>query len=92
MDGMLAGIPAALLAEWTAFDKVEPISLGYRGDVQAGIVASLLANVYRDPSKKAEPYTPEDFIPSFRRAERRNPRDMWKEIRSWAILNGAKVN
>ncbi len=29
----------------------------------AGVVASVVANVNRDPKKKREPFTPQDFMP-----------------------------
>ncbi len=88
---MLASIPMRLFNEWQAFDRLEPISLGWRGDVQAGVVASLLANIYRDPRRKPEPFRPEDFMPKFEEPKAQEPEDIYKIFRSWAILAGAKV-
>ena len=89
---MLTRMPAALLAEWMAFNQVEPVSLGYRGDVQAGIVASLIANVNRDVKSRKEPYEAEDFMPrygeptpgpSLKGGETR-PEDVWAKVKMWA--------
>jgi hypothetical protein len=48
------------LAEWQAFDAIEPIG-HKRGDVQSAIIAATVANASRDP--KRQPYKVEDFIP-----------------------------
>jgi len=95
VEGMLAQMPAALLAEWMAFDQVEPISLGYRGDVGTGIVASLIANVYRDPKKRQEAYEASDFMPKYgpnspapfperEVGEEPAPEEVWAKVRIWA--------
>jgi hypothetical protein len=34
-----------------------------RADYRAALVASVLANVNRDPKRRSEPYTPFDFMP-----------------------------
>jgi hypothetical protein len=47
------------LTEWMAFDLVEPIG-GKRGDIQAAVVASTIANVNRGRSTR--PYEVQDFI------------------------------
>ena len=39
----------------------------YRADFRAGMVCSLIANVYRDAKRKPEPFTPEDFMPVTKR-------------------------
>lgn len=30
---------------------------------RAALICSILANIYRDPKKKSQPFTPEDFMP-----------------------------
>lgn len=55
---------AGQLEEWRAYYELEPWG-GYRGDLQAGITASALWNIYRDRRKKQEPFTPEDFVLKF---------------------------
>lgn len=47
--------------EWMAFYQVDPFG-GVRGDVQAGIIASTIANVNRDPKKRRKPYGVQDFM------------------------------
>lgn len=50
--------------EWYEFSRLEP--LGYvRGDVQAGVVASAIWNIYRDREKRPEPFGPGEFVPRF---------------------------
>lgn len=45
----------ALVKTWT--DKE------YRSFIKAGVVASTIANIHRDPQRKPEPFSPEDFAP-----------------------------
>ena len=56
---LLARIDSRELSEWIEFNSVEPIS--YRGDLQAGIIASTIANVNR--GKDTQPFHPIDFMP-----------------------------
>lgn len=50
--------------DWLALWQIEPWG-DARGDMQAAVVASLLANVHRDKKKRVKPFTPQDFIPDF---------------------------
>lgn len=50
------------LAEAMAYDLIEPCG-HYRGDIQAGIIASTFANMKRPPNSK--PFRPSDFLPRF---------------------------
>jgi hypothetical protein len=86
-------MPSSLFARWKAFDKLEPISLGWRGDYQAGIVASMLANINRDATKRPNPFLPGDFIPVFGRSrpKPKSKKDLYQNFRGWAILAGAKA-
>lgn len=68
-EELLDSMSGRELAEWMAFYQVEPFG-DVRGDLQAGIVASTLANVYRDRKKKPKPYNPEEFMPKFERPKR----------------------
>jgi len=45
-----------------AFYRLEPWGSHY-DDLRAGVVASMLANVNRDPKKRADPFDSLDFIP-----------------------------
>ncbi len=48
------------LTEWIAYHSISPID-DSRGDLQAGIVASIVANVNR--SAKSPAFKPTDFMP-----------------------------
>ena len=47
--------------ECMLYDQMEPFG-GPRGDLQAGVIASVIANVNRDPKKKTKPWSPVDFM------------------------------
>lgn len=53
-------ISSAEFAEWIAFAQVDGPWWAERGDLQAGIVASTLANIH---SRKGRRYTARDFMP-----------------------------
>ena len=54
------------LTEWIAYHAISPLD-DARGDLQAGIVASLIANVNRSPQSPA--FKPTDFMPYIDRPE-----------------------
>ncbi len=62
MDHMLRSMSSRLLTEWLAYYSLEPF-----GDEwpRTALLASLIAEVNRDPDKRSEPFTPEDFMPKF---------------------------
>ena len=66
MEEMLARMSAREFASWRIFDAQSPIG-DRRADLQAGVVAAAVANVFSDPDKRSKPYTPEDFALSFER-------------------------
>lgn len=87
--------------EWMYYAEVEPFG-EERGDLQAGIVASVIANVNRDP-KKGKPFSPGDFMPRFldvgsedggrvaKRAPLTDPGE-WARVKQMAkALKGKKV-
>lgn len=59
VDALLARLSARDFHEWMAFYQIDPWG-DQRGDVQAGVIASTLANIHRD--KHATPFTPRDFM------------------------------
>lgn len=81
---MLRGMDAQMLAEWMAFDQVEPVSLGFRGDVQAAQIASTIANVNRDASKRKQPYEIEDFLVRYDEKKEPKPEEVWSKVKAWA--------
>jgi len=54
---------SAELTEWMAFFSLEPWGTEVE-DWRAAMVASVIANVNRDP-KKRKPYEPKDFMPRY---------------------------
>ena len=52
------------LSEWMVYYELEPFG-EERADLRAGIVASTVANVNRDPKKQKKPYSPQEFLPQF---------------------------
>jgi hypothetical protein len=60
---MLARLSWDQFLEWAAFAEIEPFG-EERADWRAGMVASVIANVNRDP-KKGKPFGPRDFMPDF---------------------------
>lgn len=62
MRELLGALDSHELTEWTAFDVVEPIG-GRRGDIQAAVVASTVANIWRKQGSSA--FEPADFIPDY---------------------------
>lgn len=65
---MLASIPSRLLSEWMLFAQIEPFG-EERADRRAGIVASTVANVNRDPKIRREPWRADDFMPQYDRED-----------------------
>ncbi len=63
---LLASCDSRELAEWMAYEQVEPFG-DARGDLQAGVVASTIANVNR--GKRAKSYKPQDFLLQFRKPQ-----------------------
>ncbi|MEO6147177.1 MAG: DUF4035 domain-containing protein [Sulfuriferula sp.] len=61
---------AAELSELRHFHDLEPLG-GARGDVQAGIIASIIANVNR--GKNTDPFTVLDFMPFAERPAKAEP-------------------
>lgn len=57
-------IPARLLTEWMAYDRVEPFG-EWRADLRVAMLAALYANAHR--GKDAAPLGIDDFMPSFYR-------------------------
>jgi hypothetical protein len=87
---LLQRISSRELSEWMAYYRLEPFG-DERGDLQAGIVASAVYNVYRDP-RKTDPFEPRDFLLEFAEPEEEEKpsEQVYGMFRSWAILMGAK--
>ncbi len=48
--------------EWMVYESIEPFG-DRRGDIQAAMMCSLVANVNR--GEKTKPYSPMDFVPDW---------------------------
>jgi hypothetical protein len=70
VEELLDSLSASELAEWSAFYSLEPWGAD-AAFLRSGIIASLIANVNRDTKKKAEPFTPQDFMPQFGKAQKK---------------------
>lgn len=74
---MSAVISEAELREWMQFFTLEP----FGSEVEFyrfGIIASVLANVNRDPKKRGKPFTPVDFIPTPKADKARRDKEAMK--------------
>jgi len=65
-------------AEWMAFARLEPLG-ERRGDWQAALVASTVANVNRDPKQRKDPFTPSDFLLEWSTDDQERERQTWQE-------------
>jgi hypothetical protein len=78
-DHLLRLLDSRQLAEWEAFDQLEPFG-DWRADLRAGIVAGTIARANGAKRAKAT-----DFIPRFDR-EGDRPRDLHAKVR--AVFGG----
>ena len=74
-----------------AFFRLEPWGCEVE-DWRAGMVASTIANVNRDPKKQYKPYAPGDFMPQ--RVEPQKEEQTWEEqaqiLEMWFRTAGKK--
>jgi flagellar basal body rod protein FlgC len=59
-------------------------------DLRAGIVASTIANVNREPKKQRKPFKPQDFTPQWEKppAKEQTAEEQRKIIEMWQKLLG----
>ena len=72
-------------AEWMAYYRIDPFG-PVRGDLQAGIVASTLVNLFRKEANSA----PSDFKLSFGHRVQRSAQDLFGLVKTAFLLSGAK--
>ena len=77
-------LPAKDWAELEALDRIDPFG-PERGDLRMGVLASLIANVHRDP-KKTGAFKPIDFMPFVPEADRQKAADRALEQKLIAAL------
>ena len=76
---------------WWVYESIEPF--GEAGaSLRAGIIASVIANANRDPKRKKDPFTPEDFMVRVKEAEAKPgwERDLMM-MKHLAALQNARV-
>jgi hypothetical protein len=66
VDAWAAELSHRTFAGWVAYASVEPFG-EERADLRAGIIASVMANVSRDPKRRPQPFTPQEFMPFLHR-------------------------
>jgi len=59
---LLERIDSRELTEWAVFFGLEPWGTEVE-DWRAALIASTIANSYRDPKRRRKPYEPSDFMP-----------------------------
>ncbi len=64
MDQFLETTTAKQLNTWKNYFSIYRFN-EERSDYRMGVMASLLANIYRDHEVKTEPFKPIDFFPKF---------------------------
>lgn len=69
MDELLRQISSRELSEWIAFASLEPIG-DERGDWQAALVASVVAEAARDRKRRRKPFAPKEFLLTFESKQR----------------------
>ena len=62
------------LSEWIAYARIEPFGF-HRTDVGFATIACVVANANRDPKKKSQPFTIDDFIPKYEEVEEATPEE-----------------
>jgi hypothetical protein len=63
---LLTGVSSEDITEMIAFNQLEPFG-ALQEEFKAGAICAVIANVNRDPKRRANPYTAADFMPALRR-------------------------
>ncbi len=69
---------SAEFAEWLAYYRLEPFG-EERADARSALLAALIANLYRNPKRRREPYQISDFMPHFE-AHEADEKPAWQRI------------
>lgn len=75
--------------EWMIMEQIEPFG-DKRGDIQAGLIAQIIANIHRDPNK--DPYQLEDFLPQFEERKKLTPEQSPEDQMAFMLALQAKQN
>jgi hypothetical protein len=83
---LLDRISSKELTEWIAFYSLEPF--GYLAEMHGdAITASTIANANRDPKKKAEPFSANDFLP---KEEVEDNRTVFQKLKDYLLVNNSQ--
>lgn len=86
---LLDSISYEELLEWGEYEQRE--AFGERvANFRAGLLASVIANVNRDPKSRPEPYEPMEFMP-YERAERNRQEQYLAEQKQAQALEGEAI-
>jgi len=85
---------AGQLAEWEAYDKIEPIGTSkydwYRTGLLASVITNLVSAIFgKKGSRKSA--SPEDFVPDWARVDKRVRRQSVEEMKM-VMMSFAKVH
>lgn len=90
---MLSRIPSRILSEWMAYYSLEPFGQE-RDNMHAGLVASAVYNVNRDPKRQRKPFQPADFMLEFDSAggvkTEKTASEIYALFRTWAMVHKGK--
>jgi hypothetical protein len=78
---MLAKMRPSELGLWAALWRIEPWG-DERADLRSAIVASVLANVNRNPQKRSQPFQPKDFMPYVQQEKSAQDEDLSRRLRA----------
>jgi hypothetical protein len=82
---------SAELAEWQAYEKLTGPLGGARGDVQAALIASVIAGVNRSKGQKAPKVA--DFMPRWDQAKvRKTPQELFRQAQMANAALGGGFN
>jgi len=89
---LLARMDSDEMTEWIAYAQLDPFG-SVRGDLQAGVIASTVANASRDPKKRRQPFEPKDFLLQFAAEGKREktPDELLAKVKNLAKLFGHKL-
>lgn len=83
-------VSAPEFTEWMAYAELEPFGPDAEA-WRAGVIASTIANVYRDRKKRSKAYTPQDFMPEEPTTPAERARTLTERIGSAMMSLGGQV-
>ena len=85
---LLLEVDSAELTEWMLVYRQDPWG-GFRSDLQAGIVASTVANSMRGKGGKA--FSAKDFMPKFEPPKKQGHAEMLATMKAFAHAHNARM-